>query len=145
MPHEFEYDADRDVLLIRYRGLIDIAEHVQILGEVQEHGDFGPHTRGLSDFREAHFDHGRDDIEGLVEEIREAPDMGSRSWALLIDEPRKTAIGFLYQKAMQGLQRVEVFCTEKAALEWLTHDEDADEDEDETSASAVHRRNGGRG
>lgn len=94
---------------------------VQIAGTPLTEETSSPRLLGLTDFRAAVFAVAPAEVWKLVETFLSNPDRrrGWR-WAVLADQPDHVGLVTLFQHRGKNISMdVEVFATEKAAIDWL--------------------------
>lgn len=120
MAFNYKINVDKKFIWLEWNGTFNIEAILFHINNMYADTCYQPEFRGLCDARRADFQMDNADVIKLQEFIATHPCCPSGPWAVVCAEPLQTAYAMLYENAANPPHPTRVFCTEEAAMQWLT-------------------------
>lgn len=120
--HTYSYNDKLDYYLNTVNGIITINDIVDHYDNLYHNEELPLTLKVIINCTKATFNIKPDDIDGANQSINQAVTKYKFiREAIIVDYPHGTAVAILFEAATNALSNYnfKVFCTEKAALEWL--------------------------
>ena len=110
--------AEPSLVVARFAGSVNSADILRFFAQLDADPAYERSMNGLVDLREALPALEPEELKGLADDAVERKLKRGR-WALLVEQPRATALSMLYTKAVAARYRLKVFSTLDGLSEYL--------------------------
>lgn len=116
----FSYAIHPEARLVvaRFAAGIDAAEILAFFTQLEADPAYDRTMNGLVDARGTEIEMTLEDIRGLARHVLERG-FKNGNWAILVDQPKATALSMLYTKAVDAQYSFQVFSTARGISEFL--------------------------
>ena len=118
MKHEYRIEPERRRMESRYRGDFDLKSFLRGLEKISRDPAFDPDYDTLVDLKECNLQIDVSDVETIAEIFDGIYASGKGRTAVLLDDPRSTALAMLFQKRAFS-REIRLFNKRENALNWL--------------------------
>lgn len=118
MAYRYTIDTGKKLIREVFGDLISAEAIIQAIHSLTLDEDFHPDLDNCVDMRNCSLSFGLRDLPKIVSVFGEVYQGGAGRTAILVDNPKNTALTMLFQKKTSG-RRIAIFSTEEKAFEWL--------------------------
>lgn len=122
MPINFNYDKDKDVLLITLEGEVSVKDVANLYGEIVTASEFPPDIRSIWDLRKLDFDSiDTNFIDRIFSVRKKYPERGNASAAFIADSDLSFGVARMYEvlSSFELPQNIKTFRDYRTAEEWI--------------------------
>lgn len=114
----YRIDSRNGIIVSRFSEVVDYQELIQWYQALERDEHFSNRLNGVTDMRGARVALEREDMEKIFRYVIDRRLTLGR-WALLIEEPKITALSMIYERYVGDFHESEIFSSEEGASEYL--------------------------
>ncbi|MEB3161863.1 MAG: hypothetical protein VKK80_01425 [Prochlorothrix sp.] len=120
MDYIYSIDPEQRLITERYQGVVTIHNIKNAIQTLAADPLFCPDYSSLVDLRVCDFKFDLQDLEELLSCHHQVFGITEGKTALVVNNPRDTALSVLFKNYVDGARQIDVFSTCEAAQDWLT-------------------------
>ncbi|MGA1601089.1 MAG: hypothetical protein ACO4CG_02235 [Prochlorothrix sp.] len=119
MEYSYSIYPEQQLILERYRGTVTMAFVTAAIERMATDPKFCPDYSTIVDLRECDFKFSPQDLETLLHCHHQVFGITEGKTALVVDNPRDTALSVLFKTYVDGVRHLDVFSALEAAQDWI--------------------------
>ena|SRR3989339_310530 len=119
--YKLEIHKHEKLVVAEYASSVTMAEVIEVTQKMITHPDYNPSLDGVSDYRNGNILFSVQEITAFADEASKNKIAAGR-WCMLVSRPQETALLAIFKEHVKAQHPIELFCTLKAASEYLGKD-----------------------